>query len=634
MLQVMRAKAQGMGSKIVVWLIIIALAVFGFGSFSLFQPSEQVAASVNGEDISIAELQRQVEGRTAELVAQFGDAYVDQFDPSLLSRTVLVNMVQAELLRNYTSELGFKVSEGQVDQEIVARPEFMLSDGFSPELFRRRAAEAGLTPESLRSEIVDSLGMSALQQALVDSAFLTQGDSRRLLNLALQSRDIAWLEFRPIRFVDQVEIDDETLATAYELRLAEFMTEPRIDAEYLAFRLQEMAALSEFAPEEGALREAYQAELSEYEISEQRDASHILREVSELRTEAQAIEELSAIRERVLAGESFEEFAMDLSDDPGSAEVGGLLGPAARGVYVEAFEEALWNLQAGEISEPVVSEFGVHLIRLNEILRHEAPSFEDRRVALESELRRSAARDRFSEIKLRADELAFDAQNSLAPLVEAFERELVEVSGVTRTIGDDVFRESVLREALFDSDVMDSGFNSPLIEVGEEAAYVVRAARRHPATQLTFGEVREELRREIAYERAVELSARAARQALSRMLEGVGASEVAFADQEWQRRDAIQRNGGDLPALIRQAAFELPRPPKAERSMEVVALDDGGSALIVVSGVRDGNTAEVPQSELQSLEDQVKSLASQRDLISLFANLYEDADIESDLFDI
>lgn len=634
MLQAMRAKAQGMGSKIVVWLIIIALAVFGFGSFSFFQPSEQVAASVNGEDISVVELQQQVENRTAELATQFGDEYVDQLDPSLLSRTVLGNMVRTELLRSYVSELGFKVSDGQADQEIVAHPEFMLSDGFSPELFLRRAAEAGLTPESLRSEIVDSIGMSALHQAVLDSAFLTPGDLRRLLGLALQRRDIAWLEFHPTRFVDQVEVDEETLVTSYELRIAEFMTEPRIDAEYLAFRLEDMAALSEFDPDQDALREAYQAELSEYESAEQRDASHILLEVGELRTEVQAIEELSDIRERVLAGESFEEFAKDRSDDPGTAEAGGLLGPSVRGVYVDAFEEALWNLQAGELSEPIISEFGVHLIRLNEILNQDAPSFEDRREALASELRLSSARDRFSEIKLRADELAFDVQDSLAPLVEEFNLELAQVAGVTRTVGDGVFIESALRDALFDSDVMDSGFNSPLIEVGEDAAYVLRAVQVHAATQRTFDEVREDLRSEIAHERAIELSAQAARQALSQMQDGAGASEVALADQEWQKRDGVQRNGDGSPELITQAAFELARPSEGERSMEVVALDDGGSALVVVTGLRDGNTAEVPQSELQSLEDQAKSLASQRDLIFLFDDLREDANVESDLFEI
>ena len=633
MLQTMRAKAQGMGSKILVGLVIFALSAFGFGfgAASFFQPSDPLAASVNGEDITIAELERRTRIQTENLRAQFGDEYINQLDPAWVSRDVLAALVQKALMTDYLSDMGLAASESRVDQQIVADPTFMLSDQFSAELFRQRTAAQGLTPESYRGEVADFLSIGAFEQALVGSAFVTPGDFRRLVNLALQSRDIAWLAFDPAFFMEQVEIDEETLATAYELRLAEFMTEPRIDAQYVEFRLEDMAALAEFEPDEFMLREAYEAEALEYEVTEQRDASHILLEVSDLRSEAQAITELSAIRERVLAGESFEEFARELSDDPGSASEGGSLGVAGRGVYVEPFEEALWALEAGEISEPIVSEFGVHLIRLNETLRRDPPSFEERRASLESELRRAAARDRFSEIKLRADELAFDAQNSLTPLLEEFDVPLGEIAGVTVGSGEDVFSQPLLREALFNSDVMDSGFNSPLIEVGEDAAYVVRAKAVHVATQIPFEEVREDLRQTIRHNRAAELAAEAADQALMRMLEGEGPSRVALDEQQWERRDGLQRAAQDVPAALLRAAFEMPRPSQGDRSMDVVALEGGAWALVVVSGVEDGDTAEIAQSDLQSLADQMQTRASQRDLASLLAGLREEADIASEL---
>ena len=634
MLQTMRAKAQGMGSKILVWAVIIALSAFGFGfgaTTSFFQPSEPLAASVDGEEITLSELERRLRLQTENLRAQLGDEYINQLDPAWLTREVLLNMVQQTLVKSYLSDLGLEASESQVDQQIVTNPAFMLSDQFSPEQFRQRVASQGLTPESYRGEVADSLGIGAFEQALLDSAFLTPSNLRRLANLALQSRDIAWLEFDPSLFIDQVEIDDETLSTAYELRLAEFMTEPRIDALYVEFRLEDMAALAEFDPDEFMLREAYEAEASAFVVADQRDASHILLEVNELRSEAQAIAELIAIRDRVLAGESFEEFAEDLSDDPGSSSQGGSLGSVGRGVYVEPFEEALWSLEEGEISDPVVSQFGVHLIRLNEITSRDLPSFEERRASLESELRRGAARDRFSEIKLRADDLAFDAQNSLTPLLEEFSAPLGEVSGVTRFSGDGVFSEPALREALFASDVMDSGFNSPLIELGEDAAYVVRAGQVHAAMQIPFEEVREDLRQEIQHDRAVELAREAADRALGRMLEGEGPSRVALNDQQWERHDGLLRNTEDVPSSILRAAFEIPRPSQGGRSMDVISLMGGAFALLVVSSVKDGDTAEVPQSDLQSLADQMEVGASQRDLVALLTDLREAADIESDL---
>ena len=635
MLQTMRAKAQGMGSKVLVWLVIFALSAFGFGfgATSFFQPSEPLAASVNGEDITLAELEREVRFQTDRLRAQLGDEYADQLDPSWWSGEVLASLVRRTLVKDYLSDLGLVTSGGQIDQQIVTDPAFMLSDQFSPELFRQQVSAQGMTPEAYRQTLSDSLSIGAFEQAVQDSAFLTPGDVRRLANLALQTRDIAWLEFDPSLFIDQVGLDDEMVSTAYELRLAEFMTEPRIDALYVEFLLEDMAALAEFEPDEDMLREAYQSELSANEVGEQRDASHILLEVSDLRSEAAAIDELINIRDRVLAGESFEEFAEDRSDDPGSAAEGGSLGLASRGVYVEPFEKALWNLEVGDISEPVVSDFGVHLIRLNEIVLQDPPSFEERRAQLESELRRSAARDRFSEVKLRADELAFDAQNSLTPLLEEFSALLGEVKGVTRNSGDGIFSEPALREALFASDVMNSGFNSPLIEAGADAAYVVRAGAVHAAAQIPFEDVRETLRQEIQHDRAAELASEAATHALSRMRAGEGPSRVALDGQEWERRDGLQRSAADVPAPLLRAAFELPRPRRGGRSREVVELAEGAFALLVVSGVEDGDTAEIPQSELQSLADQMEMRASQRDQALLLADLRDAADIESELIE-
>ncbi len=634
MLQAMRAKAQGVGSKIVIGLIIFTLSAFGFGSFSFFQARQPLAASVNGEEISRVELERQTQIREQDIRDEFGDEYVDELAPGELSRLVLTNLIRTVLIQDYGADLGLVASATQVDEEIVNQPAFMLDEQFSPEIFRQRALSQGLTPEALRQEIAKSLETTALQSSLLDSAVLTEGEIQHLVELVLERRDIAWLEFQPALFVDQVEVSDEEITTAYELRRAEFMTEARIDAQYMELRLQDLAALEEFAPDEAALREVYDAELAEYTVPEQRDASHILLEVNDERSEADAIAELADIRSRVLAGESFEEIAREVSDDVGTAEAGGSLGAAGRGAYVPAFEDALWALaEEGAFSEPVVSEFGVHLIRLNEILEERVTSFEERREDIESDLRLLAAGDRFSEMKLQADDLAFDAQNSLMPLSEAFDLPLLEVAGVTREAGEQAFAEAALRDALFAADVMDSGFNSPLIEVGEDSAYVLRAAEVYQAEQIPLDEVRADLRTEIELDRAMELASQAARDAKDRMLDGEGAASIALEEQTWEKQDRLQRGGAGVPEPIVRTAFELPRPSEGYRSLDVVSLDDGVSALMVVTRVEDGDTSEFPESEIQGLEDQVRQLASRRDIVSLLADLTDVADIESDLLD-
>ena len=634
MLQTMRAKAQGVGAKIIVWSIIIALSAFGFGfgTTALFQSGDRYAAEVNGEEITLAELDRQMRVRDAQLRAEFGDDYVDLLDETFLTQSTLSQLVRQRVVSAGVTDFGLVAAESKIDETILGDPSFALGESFSADVFRSRVTSAGFTPESYRDALKDDLSVSLFQQALLDSAFLTARDSRALASLALQRRDLAWLEFEPSVYFDDIEISEDELTTAYSLRQAEFMTAPLIDAEVISFRLEDLAGADEFAPDEAALQEAYDAELADYQSTEQRDASHILLEVSEARSEEQAIAEILDIRARVNAGESFEDLAREFSDDPGSASLGGSLGLAARGVYVDAFEAALWALEVGEFSEPVVTEFGVHLIRLDDASETSPPTFEQRRSALDAELRRIAASDRFAEIKLEADDLAFDAQTSLAPLAEAFDAETESVAGVSRDQGDSVFNEAALREALFSPDVMDSGFNSPVIEVGD-AAYVVRADTVHPATEIPFDEVRDDIRSGIEFDRGSQMAAEAAEDALARMLDGASASEVVPDGGQWQRQDELSRDNQDIPQVLVRAAFELSRPTSDARAMDVIALGSGGSALIVVSGVRDGNTAELPESEVQGLEDQMSSLASQRDLATVYYAMQQSADVESDLLD-
>jgi len=634
MLQTMRAKAQGVGAKIIVWSIIIALSAFGFGfgTTALFQSGDRYAAEVNGEEITLAELDRQMRVRDAQLRAEFGDDYVDLLDETFLTQSTLSQLVRQRVVSAGVTDFGLVAAESKIDETILGDPSFALGESFSADVFRSRVTSAGFTPESYRDALKEDLSVSLFQQALLDSAFLTARDSRALASLALQRRDLAWLEFEPSVYFDDIEISEDELTTAYSLRQAEFMTAPLIDAEVISFRLEDLAGADEFAPDEAALQEAYDAELADYQSTEQRDASHILLEVSEARSEEQAIAEILDIRARVNAGESFEDLAREFSDDPGSASLGGSLGLAARGVYVDAFEAALWALEVGEFSEPVVTEFGVHLIRLDDASETSPPTFEQRRSALDAELRRIAASDRFAEIKLEADDLAFDAQTSLAPLAEAFDAETESVAGVSRDQGDSVFNEAALREALFSPDVMDSGFNSPVIEVGD-AAYVVRANTVHPATEIPFDEVRDDIRSGIEFDRGSQMAAEAAEDALARMLDGASASEVVPDGGQWQRQDELSRDNQDIPQVLVRAAFELSRPTSDARAMDVIALGSGGSALIVVSGVRDGNTAELPESEVQGLEDQMSSLASQRDLATVYYAMQQSADVESDLLD-
>lgn len=631
MLQKMRDQTQSTAFKVLVGVIIFVLAVFGFGAFNLFVTGEPEVASVNGEGITQNELAAATERERRRLAAQMGE----DFDPSLidpvrLQGAVLEQLISREVLQQGAEDLGVAVSRARVDEMLVTNPNFQVGGQFQASLYRQAVQSMGYTPAQFVDETAEMMALQQLQNSVSESSFLTRRGLNTHAQLLSQRRDIAYLPFEIDRFREQVTVTDEEVRLQYDENQRAYMSDESVDVAYVTLARDDLIDDPTIEIAEEDVRSAYEAERSAAPAEEERRSRHILLETGEERTAEQARQQLSDIRSRVQAGESFADIAREVSEDPGSAAEGGDLGFAGRGIFDPEFEQALYGLEApGDVSEPVETAFGYHLILLEEIRRNEYPSFETARADVEQRLRREQAETVYEERLRQLDQLAFEHPNSLETIQQEMGLERRTVEGITRQQGPSPFDAPEVRQRLFTADVLEKGFNSAAVETGEDSAVVMRVTEHHEPEPIAFETMADDIRSGIETERAQALARDAFEEARASLASGTSTATLADTyGGNWQTFEAARRNDQQVPRAVLQQAFALPRPGESGKSIGEASLPGGGMALVTVTRVQDGEMQALTESELNGMRGFLEDRVERLEFNALFETLQKQASIE------
>lgn len=581
MLQTIRENSQGIIAKVIVGLIIVTFAFFGVESLIGLANSERAPAEVNGEDISSIDLQREVELQRRQILSRMGEnADPAAIDEVGLRRMVLERLIEKQVLMQSAEQSGLHISEQMIDQLIVADSSFHGEDGrFDRNQFEAVLRSVGLTPLMYRDQLRQALLTAQERNAYTLSAFATPLQAEQLARLAAQTRDVDWVRFTLDDALAEVEVAPEQVQARYDENPQRFMTDAQVVLSYVELKQSDFADPDNVRAED--LRSAYEQELAGFQATEERKASHILFDFgrgSDAEVKAQAED----VRARILAGElSFAEAAAEYSADAGSAGAGGDLGYNGRGVFVAPFEDALFAMTEGELSEPVRSEYGYHLIQLDAVRATEAPGFEERMPALKAELASAAAETNYVEALERLADLSFSSADLDVP-AEELGLEIQQTQPFPQTGGASELTASpkVLRAA-FSSDLVDEHLNSAPIELSREHAVVVRVKESIPARQQTLDEVKDVLESELRQELAVEQIKQRAQKLVDQLASGES------PELEWMSVEGVARDGGDMPVDLNRAAFEMPRPGANKPSLAAVPLAGGDYAVIRVSNVHE-----------------------------------------------
>ncbi|SFX07891.1 SurA N-terminal domain-containing protein [Marinospirillum alkaliphilum] len=590
MLVKIREKSRGIVAYFLVGLIAIAFSMWGMDSlFTAMRGDPNELARVNGESISQFQVDRMAQQQMRQLL-QSGQIDPEQLDMNLLRQFSLNQLIQEELLRQKAADLNMRVSDRQVERQIVRMRAFQDENGrFQQETFTQLLRQEGLSPAAFRAQLHEDLVNQQLLGGLSDSEFVLASELTEFQLLVGQQRDYRYRVIAAEDFISQVRITDEALEAFYREQIARFMTPEQIRVDYLIFDPASLVAGMNVSEEE--LQQEYQRYADTLRSqSSSYSAAHILLTYSNNAEKQAATQRLQEARQEVLAGADFAELARDLSEDLATARRGGELGPVQPGSLNAAFETALFAMsEPGQVSEVVETEFGLHLIQL--LAREDAsvPPLNEVREELRSRLLaqplRAATSDKLEQLR----NLSFSSE-SLKEVAEASGIELHQSGWLVRETLPSFWAESAVREALFSRDVIEDGWITEPLRLQDGRYLVLARDAYQPRQQQPLEAVADEVREHLTQVQATKM----AREAATTQLEQLQAGETLRGN--WREITGATRNTQNAPRDINREAFRLSN----NNTAGLVTLANGDTALVELQRVQQGEVSQ-DQAELAQL---------------------------------
>lgn len=620
MLHYIRDRAQGWIAWFIVGLISIPFALWGVNSY-MTGASDVVVAEVNGNEINQTELQQSLQQYRDQMRNVLGE----QFDPAMfegaaVKRNILDGLIEQRLLHEASQKLGQTVNDASVSEMIRSNPAFQRDGQFDPDYYAMMLARVGYSPASFEAQLRNDLLTQELTRNIQRSAIVTPTQLDRVLELEKQQREIAYGVVPLQNYVDKVSIDDEAVRAYYDNNKTAYTAPEQVRVNYVELNIDSIA--DTITVDDEALQQFYVDNESQFVGPEQRRVSHILIEGDD--EEARA--EIEKIAERLQQGEDFEALATAESEDTGSAAQGGDLGYFGPDVMEPAFEEAAFALEnVGDISEPVETEFGYHLIKLTGVESPEVQDFSDVRTEVEQRYRSQQAEAQFYDKAEQLANLSFENPDSLDMAAEELGLEIKTTPLFTRGGTESgISSEAKVVEAAFSEDVLQNELNSAVIELSDTHLVVIHKNKHIPENVLPFESVKPAIEQQLLFDEASQFAREKGEAIVAELKDGAEAQTLL---ENWQPAAFYGRDSEEVSQQILQRAFEMQKPESQAQYTGFTA-DNGNYVVIKLTDVKSGQTADVEAEERQSIQEQLQQMMSNAELQAFIASLRADADIE------
>ncbi|GHD29736.1 SurA N-terminal domain-containing protein [Halioglobus pacificus] len=601
MLQDIRSNIQGTMAKIIIGLIIVSFSIFGIESI-LFGGGSSGVAEVNGEPISPIEVQQAVNTQKRQLIAMMGDA-VDpaMLDDNVLGAQALDGLIDRRLQMQSAADLDLVASEAEIGRVIAGMEQFWLDGQFSPEVYTSVLASAGFTPAFFKQSLAQDLVLNQVRSAVAGSDFATPAELALNARIASEQRDVRYLTIPLERFRQDVDVTDEQVAAWYADNEANYMTEESVELEYIELLVDDYRE----PIAEDVLRQEFELAKDSYQYQPENRVSHILFEQGDGESDDAFAARVAEASQSLSDGADFAQLAGELSADIGSAAAGGDLGFSSGDAFPEEMEEAIAALEVGQVSEPVTTDAGVHLILLTERRAGETASFEEMRPQLEETLQLTEARNALLRKVEDLRDLAFNAENLNGP-AQDLELEVETASGVTRDQLEGLFSRPSLIAAAFSEDVLELGHNSEVIELSPEHFVALRVATHNKPELMPLDTVREQIVSAIAEKASQEAIDVEALRAVVAINAGEGVESFAVENgYEWQVEIGAKRRNVNLPQAVLERAFELQAPTADTPVVDAVSDINGDRLVLALVRVTEGELDALAPTERDLIDRQV-----------------------------
>lgn len=630
MLQQIRDRAQSWIAIAIVGMLIIGLSTVAWDAY--FSPDPELpVAKVNGEKISSREFQNAYQQQRNRLQNMLGGGDISQLipDETEFKQNVLKRLIEEEVVYQAAVDAGYRVSDGLLAQQIRSFDVFQRDGQFDPALYQQWLSQnfmsAGMFEDMLRRDVI----IQQYRLAVVATGWSTEQENRRLFALREQRRDVGYVTVPAKDYLDQVTVTEDRIRAYYDENPTRFSTPEQVSIRYLELSMADLVAHVDV--DDARLRELYNDRQAEFGVPEERRTRHIM---IELRGD-ESDEEIKAAREkseslyrRIQEGASFETLAREHSDDIGSAGEGGDLGYMSRDTMLDpAMADAAFALAEGEVSRPVRSAFGFHLIKIDEIKTGQAKPFEEVRGQLLEEYRRRQAEDRFFEDGEMLANLTFENPDTLEVAAQELGLDIKESVMFSRERGTGIANNPLIRSTAFSDDVLRQGFNSEVLEDGDRRI-VLRVDKHLESSVRPFDEVKAEITDLLRQQQAQRMAEEAGREILDILAGGARLEDVAREHGlTWTHPAPLGREARGIDVRLVQSIFRMPRPQGDGTTYEGVRMSNGDYAVAALYQVSDGDMESAEAGRLASVRTDRERYYGALELLGAMQGLRRSAEV-------
>jgi peptidyl-prolyl cis-trans isomerase D len=601
MLQNLRDNLKGTVATIVLIIFVVPLILFGVDQLFVDSAGSSGAGSVNGEEISPIELERELNFERQRRQQQFKlESNSPQLETSVLVGPVLQRMTRRLAIYQAATDMGMGASKDILWKRVSEMEAFQVDGKFNYDLFVERISPSGFTRSTFLKASAQDLVLQHVNNGIFNSAFVTDQEINILSAITKQKRSF-FSVLIPKTIAENVSVSDEEVSEFYEKNADNYRTPEELTVEYVELSLESLSQSVDVP--QADIKAAYDSEVGSFVADPKYKVAHILLKSKENRTAT-----VSEINQKLAANVDFSDLAKSYSEDLGSKENGGNLGELSKEAFPKAFVEAVTALSVGSVSGAVETDAGIHFIKLLEKTNTEAPSFEDRKDALTRQLKLDSARNLFSKKMEVLGDATFSA-DSLSQAAEALSLEIKTSKpfGRKATPGVDISSSAEVVAAAYANDVLLEGHNSRVLELPEDRAVVLRLKSHAPEAVKPFVLVQAEIKYQLISDKKSALLLEKANSFKDQVKSSSVAENLSKEmSYTYKLNENATRNSFELGGEVVRSVFALPRPAdEGSPVLDVIQTQSGDYAVVGLLSVEDGLVSEMESEQVEALKGQL-----------------------------
>ena len=614
MLTQIREKSQGALAWVILTLICVPFALWGINNY-LDTGKEAPVASVGDKDF----YQRDV-NKAYEQYSQNLQGF--KIDEQVLKTQALQKLIKDEVLLQYVHAEGLVITDDEARDFIKSLPYFQVDGKFSDKQYKTLLDTQRITSNEFVGRIKNALTMEQFQHSIVDSSFASQYDVEAFFKIQNQQRDVEFLTV-PIEASNVKPTDDE-ISSYYQQHQDLYQLPEQVSVEYVELILEDI--IKKVVLSDDKLKTYYDEQKELFTNPERRKISHILFTINDKVTEKEALEKATKAKNELQA-KDFSTLAAEVSDDKLTAKKGGDLGLFNVGVMEKSFEDAASTLKLGEVSNPVRSAFGYHLIKVTELVPGGVKSFDSVKADVIQAYQKAQAENAFFEAGEKLTEMSFEHPDSLQTVATNLGVAVKKSSLFTKDKGEGIAAEDKIRSSAFSEEVL-QGNNSAPVELGVGRLVVVRLLEHKAATKRELSEVKQDVVSQLTKQKAQLQADKKVQKITEKLRSGFSIQSLAAENNlSVKSEKGLVRGKSKLPESLSNAIFKAAKPLAGKPTILNIVLPTGERLVVSLSKVTAGTMSEDDKKQLDLAKKNIANAFGQTEFNQTLNSLQRKADV-------